>query len=656
MAPPWRRHSAVGTNSNSGGVKSEQLGVRLGLLAILSAIYVLRGNRQAALLHESSLLSTKAILRDALNLPSLRSYHRSGLLSAVLPAQHSSTTSLSSSSSCPLNNTGQWLEGPRLSNVVEERHEQGTATVTMGPIDSGIGGAPPLLDEHSLQSIIDEQRICHPEGVFRNLGLPDDENDEDEVHVWKMRLLYAAIYRHQTRHARGEAAMRRRSTKCTDDLHAHKVGSADYECVGGRFLVVSQASIGGLGSIYNVNTMNVMLVGLAMNRTVVFANDLGHLSSSRVDSKPWILTCNENNFTRRDSQCFFRPITPCAFSISDINTTGVEVGRWMRKMEWPDVKADERILVWSFTTADSWPVSNSTVQVLHNIALELIDELGPSHQWRRILMDAAETILDDIDRGAGLGDQFLANSPVRTALLLYMLRPRPKIGDELRLRVQESLRQSFGGRDANAEPNLGVMIRGSDKCNRESECMAFGQYMEALSVLWTKNSDSFPQAINQRAQLRVLLSSESTAVFESKDKWIKHGRDKSLPFDVEFVSLNASIGAMPETGKYERAQKAYGRDLFDVVYSAMSTLYFQLHSTAMLGNGCSHFHNLALHFIRAGCGAASSNTRGQLLQELGDPRYYLCCEKKQNPKCIRERNAQIAERFGNVTTYFDGKE
>ena len=655
MAPPRRRHSAVGTNTNTntaGGATSEQLGVRLGLLAILSAVYVLRGNRQVAHRYHqesSSLLSTK-ILQDVLNLPSLPRYprYRSDLVSAVLPAY--------ASSSCRLNNNRQWLEGPRLSNV-EERDEQSATAANMGLIDSGMGGAPPLLHEHSLQTIIDEQSICHPEGVFRNLPVDGNKNDEDEVHVWKMRLLYAAIFRHQTRHARGEAAMRRRSAKCTDELLAHKVGSADYECAAGRFLVVPQAGIGGLGSIYNVNTMNAMLVGLAMNRTVAFANDLGHLSSSGVDSPPWILTCDENNITRRDSQCFFRPITPCALSISDINATGVEVGRWVRKMQWPDIKADERILVWSFTTVDSWPVSNSTVQVLYNAALELIDELGPSHKWRRILVEAAETILDDIDDGAGLGDQFLANSPVRTALLLYLLRPRSKIGDEIRLRVQESLRQSFGGRDANAEPNLGVMIRGSDKCNRESECLPFGQYMDALSLLWKKNSDFSPnQTINQRPQLRVFLSSESTAVFESKDNWVKDGRDKSLPFDVAFVSLNTSIGAIPETGKYARAQKALGHDLYDVVYSAMSTLFFQLHTTAMLGNGCSHFHNLALHFIRAGCGAASSNTRGQLLQELGDPRYYLCCEKKQNRRCLRDRDAQIVERFGNVTTYFDGRE
>ena len=159
---------------------------------------------------------------------------------------------------------------------------------------------------------------------------------------------------------------------------------------------------------------------------------------------------------------------------------------------------------------------NSTVQALYNTALELIDELGPSHKWRRMLIEAAETILDDIDGGGGLGDQFLANSPVRTALLLYLLRPRPKIGDEIRLRVQESLRQSFGGRDANAEPNLGMMIRGSDKCNRESECLPFGQYMDALSLQWKKNSDSFPQANNQRPQLCVFLSSETTAVFEAR--------------------------------------------------------------------------------------------------------------------------------------------
>ena len=641
MAPPpprWR--SGVGANSAGGGTStSEKFGVRLGLLAILSAVCVLRGSRQVAI--KETTLSTKAILQDVLNLPSFPSYRRLDLLSA-------------SWSSCRLNNTRQWLEGPRLSNAEERNDEQSTTSTAMGPIDSGIDGTPPLLNEHSLQQIIDEQSICHPKGKFRNLGLPDD-NYEDEVQVWKMRLLYAAIYRHQTRYSREEATVRRRSTKCTDELHAHNVGSADFECADGRFLVVVQAGIGGLGSIYNVNTMNAMLVGLAMNRTVVFANDLGHLSSSGVDSLPWILSCDENNITRRDSQCFFRPITPCALSISDINTTGVEVGKWARKMVWPDIKADERILVWSFTTIDSWPVSNSTVQVLHTTALELINELGPSHKRRRLLMEAAETIMNDVDRGAGLGDQFLANSPVRTALLLYMLRPRPKIGDKIRFRVQESLYQSFGGRDANAEPNLGVMIRGSDKCNRESECLPFGQYMEALSLLWKKKSDSFPQAVKQRQQLRVFLSSESTAVFESKDAWINEGKHKLLPFDVEFVSLNASIGAVPETGKYSRAQKAYGHDLFDVIFSAMSTLYFQLHSTAMLGNGCSHFHNLALHFIRAGCGAASS-TRGLLLQELGDPRYYLCCEKRQNLKCIRDRDAQIVERFGNVTTLFDGKE
>uniref|UniRef100_A0A7S0AWF5 Uncharacterized protein n=1 Tax=Minutocellus polymorphus TaxID=265543 RepID=A0A7S0AWF5_9STRA len=100
---------------------------------------------------------------------------------------------------------------------------------------------------------------------------------------------------------------------------------------------------------------------------------------------------------------------------------------------------------------------------------------------------------------------------------------------------------------------------------------------------------------------------------------------------------------------------ALGHDLFDVVYSAISTVYFQLHSTATLGNGCSHFHNLVLQFFRAGCGVSSDN-RGELLQELKDPRFYLCCEKRANPRCMRERNAKIMERFGNVTTYFNGQE
>ena len=39
---------------------------------------------------------------------------------------------------------------------------------------------------------------------------------------------------------------------------------------------------------------------------------------------------------------------------------------------------------------------------------------------------------------------------------------------------------------------------------------------------------------------------------------------------------------------------------------------------------------------------------------------YLCCEKRQNLKCIpvRERDAQIVERFGDITTHFymHGKE
>jgi hypothetical protein len=78
------------------------------------------------------------------------------------------------------------------------------------------------------------------------------------------------------------------------------------------------------------------------------------------------------------------------------------------------------------------------------------------------------------------------------------------------------------------------------------------------------------------------------------------------------------------------------------LFSALTSLQYQLLARVSLANCCSNFHTLLGDLMAAGCGAASSNTF-TCFQEMEDPRYMICCGWFKNCKADKLRNIAALE-------------
>jgi hypothetical protein len=116
---------------------------------------------------------------------------------------------------------------------------------------------------------------------------------------------------------------------------------------------------------------------------------------------------------------------------------------------------------------------------LYELSQELLNELPTDETatqsvWERV----AEMFLQN---------QTVAMDVFKKASTLYMIRPNPQYRNELR----ERLNKNVPSRDDDYDPQktIGLPIRASDKCRKESSCLSFERYMELAMYTW---KESFP--------------------------------------------------------------------------------------------------------------------------------------------------------------------
>ena len=165
--------------------------------------------------------------------------------------------SSASSKSCLSNVSQAWLEADRYGNI---------------PLNNSHASFPlegPLLAHENLKVILGQQNLCQNNCRFRALDNEDqgsyDNPSEELVHTWKIRLMYAAIYHHQHRHAIEEARERQRfqalqgeGDECEKDMKKYGVGTFDYECKDVKFLVSPVRTV-GIGSFLITDWTNLIM-------------------------------------------------------------------------------------------------------------------------------------------------------------------------------------------------------------------------------------------------------------------------------------------------------------------------------------------------------------------------------------------------------------
>lgn len=510
----------------------------------------------------------------------------------------------SSSSSVQLNsclNSQEWLDGTRLSNsndgVSEEYIHQLIESST----------------SHDTLKRVVSPTICHASSNFTN---PNDSNwdlkDKALEDEWHFRLLYMAI--HHLFHAPAKEEMRARKRGGCDD----NIASFDYECPSAKFLVAPYTKAGaGFGAAVRNSVVANMLDAIAMRRIPIFLNNV---ASGDVDvflQKPSMLA----SCPRRDLQCFFMPVTPCTVTVEQLK--GLESKSWSVSDVINDMAnaTDERIWVRSsrpivpYTEANSG-VSNLARKHLHDAALEIIDSMkkksdddnNNNHDKWIVLHRAALRILVPYsEQGVGTGKMYPQDENALVhAALLYFLRPNPRTREHIQTTVDGILPQ-----DAIAKKRvLGIMIRGSDKCTVESECMPPSTYQEFVT-----------DAQRTHKVKNVVLSSEDNSVLRYI---VERNTTPGINYYYNKDDASPASGSAFEWNKNKI-------DSDSVMLSSLVVLKLQLHSNVVYGNCCSNFHHVLLDLYKHGC--SRSDGEFHCMQNHKEARYRTCCMWSKSKEC-----------------------
>jgi len=549
---------------------------------------------------------------------------------SALSLSHSSIEEETSTvTSCPFNWSKSWLQNPRYGNIPE------TNSHTL-PIEG------PLLSHSNLQALLDQQRICEGDCPFRKVSdvsnLKAEDISEEEIYIWTVRLIYVSIYYHQHRHAIQEGAERKislskdnvdLSSTCSTEMEEFKVGTFDYECKDAKYLV-TQTLHGGIGAMYLFRMLNMMMSALATDRTLVVYGNLQNNGTTLAG--PWLLSSCD----RQDLQCEFQPLTGCAMSVEDIQTAKPTPHKEFRNFlrDGDLTKSDpfpEKVLHFQVGNTQINDM-NRVLHKMHSIASSLIDELNPNDPRIPVLRKATEGILE---QKPTTGKEFIySDSAFVQAYLMYVLRPTKEKGEELDTSALKDIPPNFDETVA-----LGLPIRGSDKCFRESECLQFPTYMHLMDEIW---KESVMWSANGTAH--ILITSEIPDIMEKAHAFSTNETYLSkISFKPDWITntndVRQGTGSVFGESVLRNRNKGGG-----IILSALSALKIQMRAAHSVANCCSNFHQIIINMLRGGCGMQPTN-RGQCLHKRKEPIFHLHCWPKSKRKEKSNRLAKLSAQF-----------
>ncbi|GAX09767.1 hypothetical protein FisN_11Lh259 [Fistulifera solaris] len=524
--------------------------------------------------------------------------------------------------SCFQYNSEEWLKGPRFGNIREGITDEMTQRMLVD-LDHLLEAPHHLLG----------QSMCMKDSRFVTRTDETDANDAEAVRIWAVRLSYLAFHYHQNRLAQREAKVR---LTCTaTELEQHDIGPFDFECSRDtKYAIFDLAGI-GIGANIRGGAAVALMMGLLSDRIVLFINK-APAEASVFSKASWpLVSCD-----RGDHQCFFFPSSPCVLTIEDLNSAWImpkHDSRMFLTKEGllPEEHKDDRIIrvVSLFQPFPATP--KPVMEKLSKLAHEIIDQLPDTDPRIAILRKAADSIaILDADRD---GYHYAASThKVAHAAAIYAMRPNPIAYNQLHNILDEVVPD-----DLNVEASIGLPIRASDKCLKESECLSFDEHMQVVDDLWQANkheSDVDPT---------IVFTTESKSVLADQLAYVNN-TDRRTKFRHTFNFVTNTKDVTPDTGLLKMAHRFGGAD--EVMLSAMSSLMFQMKPRYSIGNCCSNFHILLADYLYSGCGSASSNTF-MCLQEHPNPLLRVCCGWRGN--CQKEKQAALEALAQNRTIISD---
>ena len=219
-------------------------------------------------------------------------------------------------------------------------------------------------------------------------------------------------------------------------------------------------------------------------------------------------------------------------------------------------------------------------------------------------------------------------SPIARAVLLYQMRPnipsKRQIEDDLQTILPTSLNSQF---------TIGMPLRGSDKCYKESNCLTFDEYMQVAVEAWEElkatMSRTSTEAIPTRGTL--ILTTEDKRLFSQRLKYTTNNGTHYFPLDF-VVNENDIMQSSGNVGKVTtpRIQQGESSSAADrIILSSLIAIQMQFYAKFVYGNCCSSFHFLIFSFLQLGCGSY------QEFETNNRPRCYpnVCCKWTSKSEC-----------------------
>mmetsp|Transcript_14085 Transcript_14085/g.33848 ORF Transcript_14085/g.33848 Transcript_14085/m.33848 type:complete len:582 (+) Transcript_14085:323-2068(+) len=504
---------------------------------------------------------------------------------------------------CPVRYSTEWHQSKRVGNIAISRDE--------------LDVQQKLLSVPLLQNIDDllGQTVAWP-----NSRLVQSSDDLDYTHPtapnrWLTRLAYAVIYHHQHFPVRSVLAASATTDECIEERNdAQGVGWWDRQCpLDQKFLVFSQQDQ-GIGAGVEL-FVQCLFAGIASQRIVLPINNIGHAG-------PWTMS----SCPRRDMQCVFAPASPCVLTINEINngtfiTDRRGFFRLFRFGEMQEPDNNNPRVAWQAYKNFGLRLDKKNdlfLQRMYNISQELIKELPTSDDMTHSIWErTAQLFLSN--------ETNLAIESIRKAAVLYTLRPNPTTGERLRMQLRKNLPQKG---DFAPEKTIGIPIRATDKCEQESSCLSFEDYMELTLETWK-------QELPNESKPHVIVTSESEYIYTRLREIMKEGEGSTM-YPLRFILNDGDV--QPGSGRFREQKDKPNVTADDGMISALSTLQLQLGSGIIRANCCSKFHSMMGDIVSVGGGAALE-TDFQCLHSFEDPRFRICCWK--TGACVDKRKKDL---------------
>jgi hypothetical protein len=390
------------------------------------------------------------------------------------------------------------------------------------------------------------------------------------------------------------------------------VGRWDWECQNRKFLAypLKDSGIGAGTRLFE----QVMAAGIVTGRNVLAHNFGGGLAP----------TWPQAACPRRDMQCVFEPLSPCAVTWNQISNRTMFQGRPRKQFYalYEQGEPDPQMNQLAWQKLDHFGLnmtkrSDLFRRTMFNISKVLINELPEKDETRPVWIKISDFFLKN---------ETMAIDCFKHATKLYMLRPNPAARERLNEMLRINIPQS---EDYDPTKTIGLPIRASDKCRYESSCLSFEDYMELALV--TKQ-----QTLPNEPHPYIFVTSESKEVY-SELRDLMNDTEKSSRFPFRFILNDNDV--QQGTGRFRADPKSFPNvTADDMMISALSTLQLQLGSGIVRANCCSNFHDLMGDFLKIGAGA-TTEIDFQCLNQMKDPRFRICCWKTGH--CMKQREADL---------------